>query len=48
LGAGVYLLLLPAMGLHASPCRKNALALFNRASWFPPALLVIALAAIWV
>jgi 4-hydroxybenzoate polyprenyltransferase len=48
LGAGVYFLLMPALALHGHPCRENALALFNRASWFPPALLVIALAAIWV
>jgi len=48
LAAGGYLLLRPAMNLHAAPGRENALALFNRASWFPTALLAIALAAIWV
>jgi len=48
LGAGGYLLLIPALDLHDTPCREKALALFNRASWFPPAMLMIALAAMWV
>lgn len=48
LAVGSYLLLLPALDLHTTPCREKALALFNRASWFPPAMLVIAAAAMWV
>lgn len=37
--AGIYLLLLPAYRLHKSKARPDALSLFNRASYYPLALL---------
>ncbi len=45
---GVYLLIIPALGLFKIQDRDAAAALFNRASWYPGALLVVALTAlIW-
>lgn len=44
--AGVYLLLLPAWRLYNSRKAEDALALFNRASYYPAALLVVALATL--
>jgi 4-hydroxybenzoate polyprenyltransferase len=38
---GLYFLLLPAMALYLSPSTGKAFALFNRASYYPFALLVI-------
>jgi 4-hydroxybenzoate polyprenyltransferase len=40
---GVYLLLLPALKLYRSHNRSHAMALFNKASYYPAALLVIVL-----
>ena len=40
---GVYLLLLPALKLYQSHNRSHALALFNKASYYPAALLIIVL-----
>jgi 4-hydroxybenzoate polyprenyltransferase len=40
---GVYLLLLPALKLYQSRKRSHAMALFNKASYYPAALLVIVL-----
>jgi 4-hydroxybenzoate polyprenyltransferase len=44
LAIGVYLLLLPAYRLYQSLDRIDAMALFNRASYYPPALLALILA----
>jgi 4-hydroxybenzoate polyprenyltransferase len=43
LGAGGYLLLWPAWRLHRGSSRSRAMALFNRASIYPPALLAVVL-----
>jgi 4-hydroxybenzoate polyprenyltransferase len=43
LAAGVYLLLLPALKLYQSRKRSYAMALFNKASYYPAALLMIVL-----
>jgi 4-hydroxybenzoate polyprenyltransferase len=43
LAVGVYLLLLPALRLYQSGTRSHAMMLFNRASYYPVALLVIVL-----
>jgi 4-hydroxybenzoate polyprenyltransferase len=40
---GIYLLLLPALKLNQSRKRSHAMALFNKASYYPAALLVIVL-----
>ena len=40
---GVYLLLLPALKLYQSRKQSHAMALFNKASYYPAALLVIVL-----
>ncbi|MFO7963599.1 MAG: UbiA family prenyltransferase [Desulfobacterales bacterium] len=44
--AGIYLLVLPAKDLYKTDVRENAMVLFNRASYYPPAVLAIAVAAI--
>ena len=41
LAIGVYLLLLPAYRLYRSRARTDAMALFNRASYYPPAMLCL-------
>lgn len=41
LAVGVLLLLLPATKIYQSKTRENAMTLFNRASWYPLALLVV-------
>lgn len=46
LGAGWYLLLLPAWRLYRSRGRAQAMALFNRASIYPPALLAVVLVSL--
>jgi 4-hydroxybenzoate polyprenyltransferase len=38
---GTYLLLIPAYRLHRQKQRANAMVLFNRASYYPPALLLV-------
>lgn len=43
LAAGVYLLLLPALKLNKSRHQSDAMALFNKASYYPLALLMIVL-----
>jgi 4-hydroxybenzoate polyprenyltransferase len=43
LAAGVYLLLLPALKLYQSRNRSDTMALFNKASYYPAALLMIVL-----
>lgn len=43
---GGWLLLLPAVRLYRTPRPAGAADLFNRASWFPPALLGVALAGV--
>jgi 4-hydroxybenzoate polyprenyltransferase len=43
LGAGVYLLLLPALRLQASRTRQDAMILFNRGSYYPLLLMGIVL-----
>ena len=43
LTVGCYLLLLPAMKLYQTRKGSEAMALFNKASYYPPALLVIVL-----
>ena len=48
IAAGVYLLLLPALNLNKSRNRANAMALFNKASYFPPALLIVVLLKIFI
>jgi 4-hydroxybenzoate polyprenyltransferase len=44
-GAGFYFLLLPAIKLYMTRDRTAALALFNRASYYPAAILVIVIVA---
>lgn len=44
--AGIYLLILPALRLYRTRDRDEAAALFNRASYYPFVLLIIALAAL--
>jgi 4-hydroxybenzoate polyprenyltransferase len=39
--AGVYLLLIPALRLYISKERSHAMALFNKASYYPLAMLVV-------
>ena len=39
--AGVYLLLMPALRLYISKERSHAMALFNKASYYPLAMLVV-------
>jgi 4-hydroxybenzoate polyprenyltransferase len=46
LAANVWLLLLPALRLQEKPKRQNAMALFNKASYYPLASLVLVLAGI--
>lgn len=46
MGSGVYLLLLPALKLHRTLQAPDAMALFNKASYYPPALFVIVLTAL--
>ena len=41
LAIGVYLLLLPAYRLYRSRARTDAMALFNRASYYPPVMLCL-------
>jgi 4-hydroxybenzoate polyprenyltransferase len=41
LAIGAYLLLLPAYRLYRSRTRSDAMALFNRASYYPPAMLCL-------
>ena len=48
LAAGSYLLLLPALKLNKSRNRVHAMALFNKASYYPPALLIIVLIKILI
>ena len=45
---GIYLLLLPALTLFRTLQVSDAMALFNKASYYPPALFVIVLAALTV
>jgi len=46
LGVGVYLLILPAYRLYQTTSRRDAMRLFNKASYYPLALL--GLVFIWV
>ena len=46
LGIGVYLLFLPALKLYRTLLAPDAMALFNKASYYPPALFVIVLIAL--
>ena len=46
--AGIYLLLLPALMLYQSRKGSHAMALFNRASYYPAALLAIVLVKIMI
>lgn len=39
--AGVFLLLVPAVGVFREQVRESAMTLFNRASWYPLVLLVV-------
>lgn len=48
LAAGVHLLLLPAIKLYRSGKRREAMRLFNKASYYPPALLTAVLFDIMV
>ncbi len=48
LAAGGYLLLLPALNLHKNRDRAKAMALFNKASYYPVALLGIVLIKILI
>jgi 4-hydroxybenzoate polyprenyltransferase len=43
-GVGLYFLLLPALNLYAARDRKAALALFNRASYYPAFMLAVIIA----
>jgi len=45
---GIYLLLLPAIKLFRTLQVSDAMALFNKASYFPPALFVIVLVAVMI
>lgn len=47
LAAGGYLLLRPALRLNKSRSRAHAMALFNKASYYPPALLMIVLVKVF-
>ncbi len=44
--AGIWLLILPALRFYKSGESPDAMKLFNRASWFPPALFLITVAEI--
>ena len=46
LGVGCCLLLWPARRLYRQPDKPQAMELFNRASYYPPALLAVVLAAV--
>jgi 4-hydroxybenzoate polyprenyltransferase len=46
--AGLYLLLVPGVRLLAFPTPKVAMALFNRASFYPPAVLVSLIASLYM
>lgn len=46
LGIGVYLLLLPALKLYRTLLAPDAMALFNKASYYPPALFIIVMIAL--
>jgi 4-hydroxybenzoate polyprenyltransferase len=46
LGIGIYLLFLPALKLYRTLQAPDAMALFNKASYYPPALFVIVLIAL--
>ena len=46
LGSGIYLLFMPALKLYRTLQAPDAMALFNKASYYPPALLVIVLIAL--
>ena len=48
LGAGCYLLLVPAQRLFRTQARRDAMALFDRASYFPLAGLLVALMAVMI
>ena len=48
LALGVYLLLLPALKLNKSRQHSHAMALFNKASYYPLALLMIVLVKILI
>jgi hypothetical protein len=45
LGAGIYLLLIPAYRLYRTKGRMEALALFNSASYYPITLLAVVIIA---
>jgi 4-hydroxybenzoate polyprenyltransferase len=47
-GAGLYLLLWPGIRLLQSPLPQNAMALFNRASLYPPAMLLVLVASLYM
>ena len=48
LAAGIYLLLVPGMKLYRSSQRDDAMGLFNKASYYPPALLAATLCQLLV
>jgi 4-hydroxybenzoate polyprenyltransferase len=48
LAVGCYLLLLPALKLFQTLQASDAMALFNKASYYPPALFVIVLVALMI
>jgi 4-hydroxybenzoate polyprenyltransferase len=48
LAVGGYLLLLPALKLNKSRSRDHAMALFSKASYYPPALLMVVLVKIFL
>ena len=48
LGLGIFLLLLPAVKLSRTMQAPEAMGLFNKASYFPPALFVIVLVALMI
>jgi 4-hydroxybenzoate polyprenyltransferase len=41
IGVGFYLLLMPALRLYKTRARREAMALFNKASYYPAALFVV-------
>jgi 4-hydroxybenzoate polyprenyltransferase len=45
---GGYLLIWPAVRLLAAPVPRNALSLFNRASLYPPAMLIVLIASLYL
>ena len=45
---GIYLLLIPALRLYRTLQAADAMSLFNRASYYPPALFVIVLSALMI